>query len=138
VHPRKPAGGRSTDANDFPQDKRAYATRDLGHLIKTAHAHGSAVGAYVERLLSGELPWTNMRRVYRLLSLVRRYGAAAVEDACRKSLELDVADVSLIARMLERASEIPAPRTTKANVIDLRFARTPDHFRAQGREGHDA
>ena len=50
--------------------------RDLTRLIATAAGHGPNVGIYAERLLDHDLPWTRMRQVYRLLGLVKRYGAA--------------------------------------------------------------
>ena len=43
-----------------------------------------------------------MRQVYRLLGFARRYGDGRVETACAQALALDVIDVGLIARILER------------------------------------
>ena len=135
VHPRKAPGQRSTDPDDYPADRRAYAMRDLDHLVKIASSHGPSVGAYATRLLDNPLPWTKMRQVYRLLGLVRRYGPARVEAACTKALELDVVDVSLITRMLERALEQAQPDMPAASaaVVPLRFARSQDHFRSDPR-----
>lgn len=133
VHPRVAPGRRSTDPNDCPEDKRAYAMRDLGHLVRTARGHGQAIGLYAEHLVNGDLPWTKMRQVYRLFSLVRRHGAVEVEDACAKSLELDVVDVSLISRITEKSS-VPGAASTpnKTNIARLRFARVPEDFRKAG------
>jgi len=81
-------------------------------------------------VLEGPLPWTRMRRVYRLLGLVRRYGADRVETACAKALELEAADVGLIARIIERAGEhqnLPAP-PTPGTLLPLRFARPESEF----------
>ncbi|GFG49978.1 hypothetical protein MAGR_14190 [Mycolicibacterium agri] len=55
-----------------------------------------------------------MRTVYRLLGLVRRYGARRVEQACSLSLDLDVVSVTKIASMLERATETSTPALPKA------------------------
>jgi hypothetical protein len=68
-------------------------------------------------VLDHPLPWTKMHQVYRLLGLVRRHGAGAVDDACRRALDAEVIDVGLIDPMLTRdldyAGEqlplIPAP-----------------------------
>ena len=129
VHPRKPPGGRSTDPSDLPAHKTVYALRDINRLKALATSHGPNVGTYAARLLDTDLPWTKMRTVYRLLSLVRRFGAERVDYACAKSLELDVVDVSLIARMLERALEAtPVDRRPEAKVIPLRFARSAQEF----------
>jgi transposase len=135
VHPRKPAGARSTDPADCPEDKRAYARRDLGHLVATARSHGDAIATYAERLLASEQPWTKMRQVYRLFSLVRRHGPDLVEDACGRALELDVIDVSLIARIAERGASgavVSGHRRSLDNVVELRFVRHRDDFKAKG------
>jgi hypothetical protein len=135
VHPRVAPGQRSTDADDYPEDRRAYAMRDLDHLVKVATSHGQAIGAYATRLLDNPLPWTKMRQVYRLLGLVRRYGSERVDAACARALELDVVDVSLITRMLERALEETQPHlpAAHASVVPLRFARPQDHFTRRAR-----
>ena len=141
VHPRKPAGGRSTDADDYPADKRIYATRDLARLVRLAYSHGHNVGTYAERVLDNPLPWTKMRQVYRLLGLVRRYGEGRVEAACSKALELDVVDVTRIARMLERALEDAEPGASSPPddnvVVKLRFARSAQEFTTDGGDRYE-
>jgi hypothetical protein len=62
----------------------------------------SMFGVYAAAVLEHPLPWTKMRQVYRLLSLVRRHGADAIDDACRRALDAEVIDVGLIERMLAR------------------------------------
>src|SRR5207244_12096071 len=94
THPRKPPGGRSTDAADYPPDKAAYATRDIDYLQRVCAGHGPNVGAYATELLAGELPWTRMRQVYRLLGLVRRYGPARVDAAGATALAAEVVGVT--------------------------------------------
>ena len=129
VHPRQPAGGRSTDPADLPEHKTGYALRDVTTLIATCAAHGPNVGIYAERILDDRLPWTKMRTVYRLLGLVRRYGADRVEQACALSLDLDVVSVNKIASMLERATETSTPALPKAvRHTATRFARDPSEF----------
>src|SRR5439155_15964624 len=105
THPRVRAGGRSTDPGDYPPGRAEYALRDVATLTAKATAAGPAVGVYAARLLEVPLPWTRMRTVYRLLGLVRGYGPAAVDAACARALELDVVDVTKVARVLEQARE---------------------------------
>jgi len=69
VHPRQAPGGRSTDPEDLPQERTAYALGDIDHLVKIAHSHGEAIGTYVEALLDNPLPWTKMRQAYPSLSV---------------------------------------------------------------------
>jgi hypothetical protein len=129
AHPRQRPGGRSTDPADLPEHKTGYALRDVAALIATCAAHGPNVGIYAERILDDRLPWTKMRTVYRLLGLVRRYGADRVEQACALSLDLDVVSVTKIASMLERATETSTPALPKAvGHTATRFARDPAEF----------
>jgi transposase len=143
THPRVRPGGRSTDPNDYPAGRAEYALRDIAALTRRADAAGPAVGVYAARLLDVPLPWTRMRTVYRLLGLVRSYGPAAVDAACARALELDVVDVTKIARMLEQAREhtpaVPAQRAGTAPAGGpsgkllggpARFARDPAEFQA--------
>ncbi|MHB2022753.1 MAG: Mu transposase domain-containing protein [Mycobacteriales bacterium] len=131
THPRVRPGGRSTDPADYPVDRVDYALRDVAALTAKAGAAGLSVGVYAARLLDVPLPWTSMRAVYRLLGLVRSYGAEAVNAACARALELDVVDVTKIARMLEQARERQPPPATRAKVVGTaRFARDPDEFQA--------
>lgn len=130
VHPRQPVGGRHTDPHDLPEHKVGYALRDLDRLIAACAAHGPSVGIYAERILDDRLPWTRMRTVYRLLGLVRRYGAERVEAACSAALDLDVVSVTKIAAMLERAIETATPALPRAaGDAPTRFSRDPDEFR---------
>ncbi|HSJ19185.1 MAG TPA: hypothetical protein VK964_01305 [Nocardioidaceae bacterium] len=62
VHPRQPAGGRSTDPADLPERRARYALRDIGYLCRQADTHGVSVGIYARRLLDVDLPWTRMRQ----------------------------------------------------------------------------
>lgn len=129
VHPRQPAGGRSTDPADLPEHKAGYALRDLARLISTCASHGPNIGIYAERILDDPLPWTRMRTVYRLQGLVRRYGAERVDRACSLSLELDVVAVNKIASMLERATEAnPAALPRAVGHAATRFSRDPAEF----------
>jgi transposase len=137
THPRKPPGGRSTDAADLPEGTSDYALRDTESLQRKAVAAGPSVGIYAARILDVPLPWTSMRAVYRLLGLCRSYGAATVEAACSRALELDVVDVNKIARMLEQASEnAPAPLAARVVGGPARFARDNSEYRAaRGEQG---
>jgi len=134
THSRVPAGSRSTDPGDYPVGRADYALRDVASLTAKAAAAGPAVGVYAARLLDVPLPWTSMRTVYRLLGLVRSYGPEAVEAACARALELDVVDVTKIARMLEQARERePAPKPAKVVGGPARFVRDAAEFTAGNR-----
>jgi transposase len=131
VHPRQARGGRHTDPDDLPTERTTYALRDIDHLIKMARDHGPSIGAYVEAVLEHPLPWTKMRQAYRLLGLVKKWGADRVELACAKALEAEAINVNLISRMIERATEAEESETPAApqhNVVQGRFSRDPSEF----------
>jgi transposase len=131
VHPVVAPGRRHTDPADLPAEVSVYAMRDLNALQRKASAHGDHVGAYAAAVLEHPLPWTKMRQVYRLLGLVRRHGADAVDDACRRALDTEVIDVGLIDRMLTRGTNgtgeqlplMPAPPPAAS-----RFVRASSDF----------
>jgi transposase len=130
VHPRQRPGGRHTDPADLPAERSTYALRDIDHLKRMAAGHGPSVGVYAAVLLDGPLPWTKMRQVYRLLGLVKKWGADQVEAACARALTVEVVDVGLIGRMLERAGQpaVQPPQPAAGNVVAGRFARDPTEF----------
>jgi hypothetical protein len=75
----------------------------------------------------GPLPWTRMRRVYALLGLVKRYGAARVDASCAVALQSEMHDVHRLERMLKRA--VPPPRPQVAQVIPLaRYLRPASQY----------
>jgi transposase len=129
VHPRQPAGGRSTDPNDYPEHKTAYAMRNITALIATCERYGPHIGIYAARLLDDPRPWSRMRAVYALTGLVKRYSPGPVEAACQTALSLDVVSVPKIASMLERATEAIAPALpAAAGGAPTRFSREPSEF----------
>lgn len=140
THPRMLPGQRSTDPNDFPKEKTAYALRDVAFLARQARSHGEAVGRYASALLEGKLPWTRMRQVYALLSLARRYGDARLDAACQTALDADMVDVRRLRRLLELAPPTPEPNRNKVVPI-ARYLRPATQYRLplrpQPTEGED-
>jgi len=86
THVRQPPGGR-------------YAFRNVTALQQQADQAGPVIGRFAAALLDGPLPWTRMRRVYALLSLLKRYGPTRVW-ACTAALAADMLDVRRLQRML--------------------------------------
>jgi len=139
-HVRQAPGGRSTLPEDLPQEKRGYAMRDLEYLKSVATGHGEQIGIYATQLLDSPLPWTRMRQVYRLLGLVKRYGAERVGQACSKTLALEVVDVVRVQRILEQALEQEREEAgvQMALAFPPRFARDPSEFALKKKENHRA
>ena len=131
THARVAAGRRSSDPDDFPAHQTAYAMRDIGRLISDAAAHGDAVGELAAKVLDHPLPWTTMRKVYKLIGLCRTFGDQRTNQACRRALDAEAIDVNVVGRILDRALETEtaeqAPKTP-TNVIVGRFARDNNQF----------
>jgi len=127
THPRKQRGERSIDPQDFPDEKRPYALRDIQYLQSQATACGPAVGWYAAALLCGPLPWTRMRRVYALLRLVRRYGEARVEASCTTALAHRMFNVYRLENMLKHPV-LPPPAAPTRSLPPTRYLRDPRQY----------
>ena len=128
VHLRQQPGHRSTDPADLPSEQTTYALRDIAHRQRLAAGHGEAIGDYATAVLDTPLPWTKMRQVYALLGLVKKWGPDKVEAACRRALDAEAISVTLIGRMLDRATENTEQEPAPAPPATTRFARDPDEF----------
>jgi transposase len=130
VHPRKPAGQRSTDPKDFPPGKAPWALRDVDAVVRAAHARGSHVGELAARLLAGPVPWLKLRQAYGLLRLCERYGQERVNALCARALAFGVLDVPRIEGMLKDARRAEDDGVASGRVIPLpaRFARDASAF----------
>jgi hypothetical protein len=105
--------------------RRCSSTRESPE----ADAADEVIGRYAAALLDSPLPWTRMRRVYALLGLVRRYGAARVTEVCTMALGVDMLDVHRLKRMLEQGVA-PPPPVPPARVIPLgRYLRPASQYK---------
>jgi transposase len=127
THPRKPRGERSIDPQDFPDEKRPYALRDIEYLQNQATACGPAVGWYAAALLRGPLPWTRMRRVYALLRLVRRYGEGRVNTSCETALAHRMLNVYRLENMLKNPAPAALAEPTR-QLPPARYLRDPRQY----------
>jgi hypothetical protein len=141
VHPRKPKGGRSTDPDDYPPERTAYAMRAPDRLIRQAEALGPQIGQFAERLLDAPFPWSKLRQGQRLLRLAERYTPERLEAACARALGFDLVDVRRLERILvlalehegqpipsaeQRVQSLPSGRFARpGTAFDHRFASTP-------------
>lgn len=132
---RAERGGHSFDDDDIPEHKRAHVLRDHGALVAQAHRFGASIGAFAEGIVVEKAPWLRMRRLSALLNLVRRYGAARVDEACRRAVAVEMHDVDRLRRMLEQPREVVVD-TAPAKVIDAkaRFLRPKDTWAIKNKE----
>ena len=135
-HPRQKEGARVTDPADLPSERTDYAMRDIESQRRQAHRRGDSIGAFVDVVLDGPLPWTRMRQVYKLFRTCETYGDDRVNTACERALEAGADRVPTVVGMVEKAleaEEATAEPPPIDNVIVGRFARDAAHF-AAGRE----
>jgi transposase len=133
VHPRQSKGGRSTDPEDYPAERTAYAMRAPDRLVRQAVAFGPSVGQFAERLLDAPFPWSRLRQGQRLLRLAERYTPERLDAACARALGFDLVDVRRLERILVLALEHegqPAPAAEhRVQLLPVgRFARPGTAF----------
>ena len=101
-------------------------------MIDQARRHGSNLGAFMTRLLDGTFPWAHLRQAQKLLRLVDRYGAEALDAACRRALGFELINVHRVEQIVLRGLEhgdddgIPSPGALIQGT--LRFLRESDSF----------
>ena len=132
THAQQRRGGRSTDYDDYPKERAPYAMRYPDFYRKKALEIGPSVGAFANRLLEGEFPWSRLRQAQKLLRLAERYGSQRINIACERALSFDLIDVYRLERILQLALEkdpvAPTERSLPPLQQKLRFLRPSDHF----------
>jgi transposase len=100
-HVLQQRGRHRLHGGDHPQ-KTPVTTVQL--LARAARA-GSQIGAFCEALHrhEGEV---SIRRILGVLALAKKFGVAAVEDACAAALELRIYEYRFIRRFLERRPQL--------------------------------
>jgi transposase len=96
-HLRHRAGNYRTNSEDRPP-RMPRGTQDL--LLRAERA-GEHIGRLAKEIYGQEKEY-GVRRILGVLSLARKYGAPAVEDACAAALELSMPSYRFVRRYLER------------------------------------
>ena len=130
VHGRQPRGGRSTDPDDYPAERTAYALRAPDRIIRQANTLGASVAAFAEKLFEGPLPWARLRQGQKLLRLAEKYSVARLDAACGRALDNELIDVRRLERILSLALEKPEAAIGHVVPVPLssRFARPGSAF----------
>jgi transposase len=96
-HLRQKRGGYRIQEEDHPK-KMPLSTAQL--LRRAEHA-GTQIGKLCQ-LIYQQQGATGIRRILGMHSLIKKYGAAAVEDACATALDIGVYEYRFVRRYLER------------------------------------
>jgi transposase len=98
---QKRGGHRIRDAD------RARRTPPHTHrLLARAHKAGASIGALCDAIHHRQAE-AGLRRIMGVLSLVKKYGCTATEQACTAALELGVSEYRFVRRYLERSPQAP-------------------------------
>jgi hypothetical protein len=97
----KRGGHRIRDA-----DRPRRTPPQLLQLLARAHKAGPNIGAVCDAIHLRQAE-TGIRRIMGMLSLAKKYGSAACDDACAAALELRVAEYRFVRRYLERSPQAP-------------------------------
>jgi transposase len=142
THPTQPRGGRDTDYSDYPKEKTPYAMRNANYMIQLARGRGKHIGAFTTRLLDGDFPWAKLRQAQKLVRLVDKYGAEALDSACRRALGFELINVhrveQIVLRGLDRDDDEAATAQGKLVQGSLRFLRQPHSFTHSTTEEEDS
>lgn len=141
THPKKAAGQKSTDYDDYPKEKSAYAMRDVNYYISTAQNRGQKQGTFMAELLAGDVPWTYIRQAQALLRLGDKYGVTRVETACTRALAFGLMNVKRVEGIIKQSLEnesIPTPAGARIFTLSPpRFERDADYFSHHTTKEHE-
>lgn len=88
------------------EDRSTRTAPGVLHLLARVASIGECIGLFSKTIhqLQGELA---IRRIQGLLSFVKKYGAASVEQACATALEMKAYDFGFVRRFLEHHAKPP-------------------------------
>ena len=89
-----------------PQDQSKRTPLRTSQLLWRAGRAGTHIGTLCQAIhhQQGEV---GVRRILGVLSLAKKYGAAAVEEACVAALEMGITEYRFVRRYLERCPQAP-------------------------------
>ena len=89
-----------------PEDHSTRTPLRTSQLLWRAGRAGTHIGTLCEAIhrQQGEV---GVRRILGVLSLAKKYGAAAVDEACAAALDMDIQEYRFVRRYLERCPQAP-------------------------------
>ncbi len=88
------------------EDRPPRTPLGTSQLLRRAGRAGSHIGALCEAIHRRE-GQVGVRRILGVLSLTKKFGTAAVDDACAAALEMGVHEYRFVRRYLERCPQAP-------------------------------
>jgi hypothetical protein len=100
-HVRQKRGGYRIQERDL-SPRRPFK---LSQLLWRAERAGARIGALCHQIYNRQGQF-GARRIQGVLSLAKKYGTAATENACAAALEMGVPDYRFVRRYLERTPQL--------------------------------
>jgi transposase len=100
-HVRQKRGGYRIKEEDHPK----HRPLPVSQLLWRAGRAGSHIGTFCN-LIYNQQGEPGVRRILGVLSLAKKFGTAAVEDACAAALEMGVHEYRFVRRYLERGPQL--------------------------------
>ena len=88
------------------EDRPRRTPLHIQQLLARAHKAGASIGAVCDAIHQRQAE-LGVRRILGVLSLVKKYGCAAADEACTMALELGVPEYRFVRRCLERSPQAP-------------------------------
>jgi transposase len=99
--------GQKRGAHRIRDEDRPRRTPLHTHrLLARAHKAGPSIGALCDAIHHRQAE-AGVRRIMGVLSLAKKYGCSAVDQACAAALELGVSEYRFVRRYLERSPQAP-------------------------------
>jgi transposase len=95
-------GGHRIRDEDRPRRTPLHTHR----LLARAHKAGASIGVLCDAIHHRQAE-AGVRRIMGVLSLAKKYGCSAVDQACAAALELGVSEYRFVRRYLERSPQAP-------------------------------
>jgi transposase len=127
-HVRQQRGRHRINPADHPK-KMPLTTAQL---LARASRAGSHIGAFCEQIHRHQGA-AGIRRILGVLSLAKRFGATATDDACAAALELRVYEYKFVRRYLERRPQLTLKQVDPL-IRELIHYRDLINFKTEGQE----
>ena len=101
-HVRQQRGGHRIQ----PQDQSPRTPLRIQQILRRAEHAGPHLGTLCQAIHQKQGDY-GVRRILGVLALAKRYGPAAVNDACAAALEMGVPEYRFVRRYLERTPPVP-------------------------------
>ena len=88
------------------QDRSKRTPLGTQQLLERAQRAGRQIGTLCQAMYQLHRE-TAVRHILGVLSLAKKYGVAAVDDACAAALEIGVSEYRFVRRYLERSPQLP-------------------------------